>query len=206
MRGASGEAESLVGFTFDISERRAAEEEVLRLQRELEQLSLADGLAGIANRRLFDTRLAQERQRACRGGEPLSLVLLDLDFFTEYNNHYGHLGGDDRLRAVAGALAGQGARPSDLAARFGGEEFALLLPDTDEAGVRAVPESCAAAIAALALPHAHSAIGACVTASFGVATARCHAEGQPLELVDAADQQLYAAKRNGLARIAATAL
>ena len=204
VRGPSGEAESLVGFMFDISARKAAEEEVLRLQRELERLSLTDGLTGIANRRLFDKRLKEEWQRACRGGSALSLVLLDIDFFKQYNDRYGHVRGDDCLREVAAALAGVTLRPGGLVARFGGEEFALLLPETSATEALQVAEACAAAIAAAALPHEGSAVSDRVTASIGVVTGTCQGQGQPLTLVEAADKQLYAAKRAGRARIEAT--
>ncbi len=206
VRKDNGEVDCLIGFMFDISERKKAEEELLRLQRELERLSLTDGLTGIANRRLFDKRLGEEFNRATRSGAPLSILLLDLDFFKQYNDHYGHIGGDECLKAVASALADVAHRSGDLVARFGGEEFAMLLPNTDEDGAQQKAEDCASAIAALAMPHEGSQAGEMVTASIGSITAICNKDGGMMELIEAADRLLYTAKNNGRARIEVGAL
>lgn len=206
VRKDDGEVDCLIGFMFDISERKKSEEELLRLQRELERLSLTDGLTGIANRRLFDKRLGEEFNRATRSSAPLSILLLDLDFFKQYNDHYGHIGGDECLRAVAGALAEVASRSGDLVARFGGEEFAMLLPNTDAEGAQQVAEDCASAIAALAMPHEGSQAGEMVTASIGSITATCHKDGGMMDLIEAADRLLYTAKNNGRARIEAAAI
>lgn len=206
VRGDDGTAQRLVGFMFDISERKRSEEELLRLQRELEKLSLTDGLTGIANRRLFDSRLAEEWERSCREVKPLSVLLIDLDYFKQYNDHYGHVEGDECLKAVAGALASVADRPGDVVARFGGEEFAVLLPDTDAEQAQVWAEDFASAICGLARPHPSSDAGEQVTASIGVVTATCNAQDEMRKLVETADQLLYIAKKNGRARVEARAL
>jgi len=148
-----------------VADRTLALEEA---NRRLEALSRTDGLTGIANRRRFDEVLAQEWQRAQRSGQPLTLALLDVDWFKHYNDHYGHLAGDECLRAIAGVLAASVGRPSDLVARYGGEEFAVLAPATDAAGVVEIAQRIQAGLQALALPHAASVFTQ-VTVSIGVA-------------------------------------
>ena len=163
---------------------------------QLSALSATDGLTGIANRRRFDEALASERSRATRSGQPLALVMLDVDFFKAYNDHYGHLAGDDCLRHIAQMLAGQLHRSSDLVARYGGEEFVLLAPVRDTADARRIAETARQALAALALPHAQSPWGT-VTASLGVAV-HVPAVGETAELlVQQADLALYQAKARG---------
>ena len=206
VRHESGEVDCLIGFMFDISERKKQEDEVARLQKELEKLSFTDGLTAVANRRLFDRNLASDWKAACASGKPLSLILLDLDCFKQYNDFYGHVAGDECLKRVAGALEAVTDRPNALVSRFGGEEFALLLPDTDARAAQALAEACAAAIASLAIPHEGSAINPIVTASFGVVTAHCREASTPRALLEGADRLLYTAKNNGRARIEAAAL
>lgn len=200
-RNARGEVTSLVGFMFDISERKQAEEELLRLHRELEALSTSDPLTGIANRRLFDQRLALEWSDARRTGRPLSLLLLDVDRFKQYNDRYGHLAGDECLRAVAQVLAAAARRPRDVAARLGGDEFAVLLPDADEAAAMVIARECAEGIARLRLPQGVGGAGDVPSASIGVATSGVDGRGSPRALVETADNRLYAAKRRGHGRI-----
>lgn len=201
VRKPDGEVDSLVGFMFDISERKKAEEELVRLQKELEALSLTDGLTGIANRRHFDQRLEAEWHAARRNGQPLSLILLDIDFFKQFNDRYGHVGGDACLVAVARALQGVARRAGDLVARFGGEEFVVLLPGADAAGARMLADAAAAAIAALRIAHEASAVSDYLTASIGVGTATATGAGEPRAFIDAVDRLLYAAKQNGRNRI-----
>lgn len=201
VRTATGEVDSLIGFMFDISERKRAEDEVLRLHRELETLSLTDGLTGIANRRMFDQRFETEWNDARRSHRPISLVSLDIDYFKQFNDGYGHLQGDECLQRIARALKQIARRPRDLAARFGGEEFILLLPDTPADAALEIAESCARAIMALQIPHAGSEASGMVTASFGVGTVVVAADAQAIEFLDAVDRALYAAKAGGRNRI-----
>jgi diguanylate cyclase (GGDEF)-like protein/PAS domain S-box-containing protein len=200
-RNARGEVSSLVGFMFDISERKQAEEELLRLHRELEAMSMTDALTGIANRRLFDQRLDMEWSESRRSGTPLSLLLLDVDSFKQYNDCYGHVAGDECLRAVAGVLRGAARRPRDVAARLGGDEFALLLPDCDAGAAAAVARECAEAIRSLRLPHGVGGAGDLVSTSIGVATRRAEGRDGPRAFIQAVDDGMYAAKRRGRGRV-----
>ncbi len=163
----------------------------------LRELSFLDGLTGIANRRRFDEALAREWRRCGRSRLPLSLILLDVDHFKAYNDHYGHQAGDECLRAVARGLAGAMNRPGDLVARYGGEEFACLLPETDEAGAAGVADRLRQAVAGLGLPHGHSPVAGHVTISLGIAAARPQAGTPPDGLTRSADRFLYEAKRAG---------
>lgn len=201
VRDAAGDVESLVGFMFDISERKRDEEELLRLHGELEQLSLTDELTGIANRRRFDQCLESEWHAARSSGLPLSLILLDLDHFKQYNDAHGHIAGDECLRRIAAVLGGSARHPRDVVARFGGEEFILLLPETDAAEARALADECVARIAALRIAHGGQGAGDTVTASLGVGTAQMDTGATALDFLKAVDERLYAAKRGGRDRI-----
>lgn len=203
IRKTDGSMDCLVGFMFDINERKRAEDKILQLQKELEALSYRDALTGIANRRMFDRLLDVEWAKARAAGEPLSLVIVDIDFFKQYNDRYGHPRGDACLQAVARTLDGGAARTRDLCARLGGEEFALLLPATDETATLGIAERCARLLARAALPHEASAVAAVVTCSMGVATLVPGAHDEPAQLIDLADSRLYQAKRTGRNRVAA---
>jgi diguanylate cyclase (GGDEF)-like protein len=159
-----------------------------------------DGLTGLGNRGRFNTALEQEWQRCRREGKPLSLILGDVDSFKNYNDAYGHPAGDACLKAVAGAFREAVRRPADLAARYGGEEFACLLPDTDAEGAQATADRITLAMAALAIPHAHSLAGPCVTVSLGLATIRPAEGDSPESLLEDADRHLYVNKRLAKAR------
>lgn len=197
VRREDGTVDSLIGFMFDISERKAAEEEVLRLQKELEMLSFQDGLTGIANRRMLDSVLEKEWASARRSGQPLSVVLIDIDYFKQYNDHYGHIQGDECLQRVANALRAAAVRPRDLLARYGGEEFVVVLPETDEAAALKVAERCRNLVFAEEIPHRSSGLGALVTVSLGVATTVPTQEGRHQPLIERADRRLYLAKQRG---------
>ena len=196
-----------IGFAILLSELKAHERGLEDKVRERTQaleasntqlaaLSATDGLTGIANRRRFDEVLASEWSRAARSGQPLALVMLDLDFFKPYNDHYGHLAGDDCLRHVARVLAEHLHRGGDLVARYGGEEFVLLASVRDAADALHIAEAARLALAGLALPHAASPFGV-VTASLGVAL-RVPAVGEATDLlVQQADRALYQAKAQG---------
>jgi diguanylate cyclase (GGDEF)-like protein len=176
--------------------------QLVRQRRMLERLANIDGLTELANRRRFDELYAVEWQRAQRNGRPLSLALLDIDAFKQYNDHYGHPAGDRALRAVARAASAGLRRPADLAARYGGEEVVLLLPDTDAAQARHVVESVLAAIQELQLPHAASSVAPWLTVSVGGATLGENGPESAAALFEAADVALYRAKHAGRNRIA----
>jgi len=185
----------------DVSERQA-------LQRRLEHDATTDALTGLANRRAFDTALAVEWGRAVRNDTDLSLILLDVDRFKTFNDLYGHPAGDGCLRDVAAAVQGVVRRPGDLAARYGGEEMAIILPGAPPAGAAHVARAVCAAIQALGVPHADSPCGV-LTASIGVATAAGpvgHALAMPQGLLIGADGALYRAKAKGRNRIETTVL
>lgn len=171
--------------------------EVVRLNRRLAQMAAIDGLTGIANRRRFDEALKSEWRRCRRAQAPLSLLMMDVDFFKKYNDLYGHPAGDACLQAVARAVAAGIARPGDLAARYGGEEFAALLPQTGYDGARNLAEHIRANLRDLALPHPATESGH-VTVSIGIATMVPTTQpDDEAAILKAADAALYRAKRNG---------
>jgi diguanylate cyclase (GGDEF)-like protein len=174
---------------------RRSECELKRHRDLLERWSMRDGLTGIANRRSFDEHLDVVWRQAARERSAVAVILADIDHFKAYNDHYGHLAGDECLRRVAGAMAVQVRRPTDKLARFGGEEFVCVLPGTGIPGAVTVGEAMRAAIEALGIPYARSAVAPHVTISLGVA-ACVPQPGQPAEhLLERADRALYAAKR-----------
>ena len=146
VRKDNGEPEALIGFMFDISERKKTEEKLLALQKELEALSFKDGLTNIANRRRFDVSLEVEWESARSNGQPLSLLLFDIDFFKQYNDLYGHVRGDKALIEIAQTLSQALDGPRDVVARFGGEEFVVICLDTDILGIMHLAERLRAAI------------------------------------------------------------
>jgi diguanylate cyclase (GGDEF)-like protein len=165
--------------------------------RELEKVSRQDGLTGIANRRYFDSYILGEMQRAARAREPLSMILLDVDFFKLYNDCYGHQAGDQCLRQVADLLRASARRPADLPARYGGEEFAMILPDTVREGAVDVAAAIQVLVAKAAIPHPRSEVGAVVTLSLGIASLKPDHNSLPEQLIEHADAALYQAKHQG---------
>lgn len=163
----------------------------------LERLSHSDGLTGIANRRYFNTMLSREFGRMQRHQQSLALLMLDVDDFKAFNDHYGHLHGDECLQHVAHAIAQCLQRPGDLLARYGGEEFVCLLPDTSLEGAVKLAHDIQAAIAALRIPHAQAQAAEFVTVSIGVAATQNHDLANGQQLLGKADMRLYRAKRNG---------
>ncbi|SDD91632.1 sensor domain-containing diguanylate cyclase [Belnapia rosea] len=193
-----GRLDGVVAVTRDITERKV-------LERQLATLARLDGLTGVANRRSFDEALGRAWAHCMQAGLPVSLILVDVDRFKAFNDHYGHQGGDGCLRVVAATVGATIRRAGDLVARYGGEEFVVLLPETDAEGAAAVAERLRMEVEALALPHA-----ACgredgvVTVSVGLATMRpasCRSARGPEALVEAADQALYQAKQAGRNRV-----
>jgi diguanylate cyclase (GGDEF)-like protein len=193
-------AEQTIELRQTVAELRRAHDDLATANTRLEELTLQDDLTGLANRRRLQQALEAEWSRARRHRLPIGLAILDLDHFKLLNDAYGHLEGDLCLRAVAHYLADTVRRPGDLVARFGGEELAVLLPNTDTAGVRRVAEQLRQGISGLAIRHP-TAAGARLTASFGVA-AMVPGPEQPFEdLVAAADRALYHAKSEGRDRV-----
>jgi two-component system chemotaxis family response regulator WspR len=175
-----------------------------------DKLASLDSLTGVANRRTLDTRLEEQWGRAARSQAPLALLMIDADHFKSFNDRLGHQAGDACLRAIAGVMSQRVSRPADVVARFGGEEFAVLLPDTPLEGARHVAEIIRTAVQQLAITHpgkpgptavdAPPALGH-VTVSIGCAALVPPSGAKPHVLVELADQALYEAKRAGRDRV-----
>ena len=182
-------------------ELRAARDDLERMNSELAALALLDGLTGLANRRRFDAALDEEYSRAMRNETPLALIMLDVDHFKKYNDHYGHPQGDECLKKISQTLKTASTRPGDLVARYGGEEFAILLPGTNLAGASAVAERVRLAIQAMNIEHVENP-GGVATISAGVtSTIPSRKYNSPPDLIQAADQALYEAKESGRNRV-----
>jgi diguanylate cyclase (GGDEF)-like protein len=198
---------------FDaVAEQVAGAIHVTRLVRELElanrklrEISMIDGLTGIANRRCFDKRLAEAWDDQARDGEPLALLMVDVDHFKALNDALGHLHGDECLRDIARLCSGGVRGDGDLVARYGGEELVVLLPACALDDAARVAEQLGGGIRGLRMPHPDSPVGPHVTVSIGVAVIRPSEGGSPQDLIGAADRALYAAKRQGRDRVAACA-
>ncbi|MRG72884.1 diguanylate cyclase [Alphaproteobacteria bacterium HT1-32] len=171
--------------------------ELKRYRDFLTEIAFVDGLTQIPNRRRYDQFLDTEWRRAIRRETSLSMVLMDIDHFKQYNDTYGHLEGDRCLQEVAAALEKSLMRPADLAARYGGEEFACLLPETDMAGAMHLAEKLRDAVEQLKLPHKSSLTAEHVTISVGVASVVASTEREPEDLFKRADKALYSAKETG---------
>ncbi len=174
-----------------------------RANRMLRALSYLDGLTGIANRRHFEESLDQEWRRAVRSGAPLSLLMVDIDRFKALNDAYGHQYGDDCLRQVAATFSDTLKRAGDLASRYGGEEFAVVLPATELAGAAAIAEIVRSRVEELGIPHDHSP-SRVVTVSVGAATCIPTESDAVTSLIDMADRALYQAKHDGRNRVSTT--
>ncbi len=185
----------------DISDHKKNEQALQELNKKLEALSLQDGLTGIANRRMFDTRINLEWNRCIRGQHPLSLIMIDIDYFKLYNDHNGHQSGDECLIKVAQKLAELSKRAVDLCARYGGEEFALLLPNTGMAPAAQLAEKCREEIYQLSIPHELSNICDVVTISVGVSSITPNKGTFSSSLIEHADNALYLAKEDGRNRV-----
>ena len=184
-----------------LEERKALEISLQKSEAQYRELANADGLTGLANRRSFDDRLAEEWQLALEKGQSLALLLIDVDLFKSYNDLCGHMGGDACLRLIAKAIA-EALPEGGAAARFGGEEFAVILPDTDGQGALEIGEGLRVAVAALNLSHAGSPMGI-QTISIGVAAAVPGRHESALSLLNASDSALYRAKNLGRNRVEA---
>jgi diguanylate cyclase (GGDEF)-like protein len=176
----------------------------LKLKRQvdlLRALATTDPLTGVANRRAVDEALVREWGRSARRGSCLSALMVDVDCFKGFNDTYGHPAGDGCLRSVARAVAGALRRPGDLVGRYGGEEFLVVLPDTDGVGALAVAEQVCTAVAALRIPHRASRVVPNVTVSVGAASAVGQTNATSGALIEAADRALFDAKRLGRNRV-----
>lgn len=185
------------------AELRIVRDDLERMNGELAALALLDGLTGLANRRRFDAALDEEYARAMRNETPLAMVMLDVDHFKKYNDHYGHPQGDECLRLVSRVLKSLQNRTGDLVARYGGEEFSILLPGTDLAGAIVVAERARSAIQELNIEHTENQ-GSIVTISAGVTSMMPVlnlAGNSAQDLVRTADQALYQAKESGRNRV-----
>lgn len=170
----------------------------------LRSQTLLDDLTGVANRRHFDMAIDRETRRARRLGAPLSLMMLDIDYFKAYNDHYGHQQGDACLEAVAGALSSMQQRPADLFARYGGEEFAVILPDTPSEAALMMANAMCRKVRDLRIPHqAARSDERIVTISIGVAGTDSGHANEVYDLINAADRALYQAKASGRNRVEA---
>ncbi len=193
------------GFAITIRDITARKQTELALQdanSKLEQLANLDGLTQVANRRCFNNRLTAEWQKQTQTQQPLSLILFDLDYFKRYNDHYGHLAGDDCLLKIAKIVDQiirhqDVERPTDLVARYGGEEFAVLLPNTDLEGALRVATRIQQQVHNLAIPHTKSDIKDIVTVSLGICSIIPSLEVKPDTIIAHADQALYYAKEQG---------
>ena len=203
-RGLDVGAVDFIAKPFNAKTVRARVKTHITLKRQgdlLRQWVFKDGLTGIANRRLFDDRLAAEWGRSRRTGSPLSALLIDVDHFKRFNDTHGHQNGDECLRQVARALATGLNRPSDLVARYGGEEFVCLLPDTDEYGAIHLAETLRQRVAQETRPDVTGAQWPAVTVSIGVGAMRLDTMEEMAELLREADHNLYRAKEAGRDRV-----
>ncbi len=194
-------AEMGKAFAVFVNARDAAESELRRNQTLLAEAAVTDSLSGLPNRRGFDETLAREWQRCARHGEVLSIVMADIDFFKKYNDHYGHLAGDECIRRVGTLMRQSFDRSVDYPARFGGEEFVCILPGTAGDGAALVAERFRSQVAAAHIAHAESSITDHITISIGVASCHPDPAGNSYSLVQLADEALYRAKDRGRDRV-----
>ncbi|MGE5372516.1 MAG: diguanylate cyclase [Solirubrobacterales bacterium] len=209
-----GSMQSLVSL-LDITPQKRAEEELRQMKDELElkvairtrelqaaneelrRLSFVDGLTGIANRRYYDEFLQREWHRAKRVLAPLGLIMMDIDYFKDYNDSYGHLAGDSCLKAIAATLRRTVKRSTDLVARYGGDELAVILPNTELSGANSIAEELRQNVAQLAIEHEYSSVASVVTISLGVVSIIPDRDDEISRILRAADQALYEAKQRG---------
>lgn len=192
----------------EMDRRKAREKDLFEMTQllaeanmQLERLATRDTLTGLANRRFFNEFLDREWHRSMRNTSPFSVIMVDVDCFKAFNDTYGHQAGDDCLKTVAGALSRLVKRPTDLVARFGGEEFIVVLPDTGHEGALLLADQMRAAVAALGIRHEAAVSEGIVTVSLGVAVSRPGGYPTPEALISAADGALYQAKRDGRNRV-----
>ncbi|MBP1204449.1 diguanylate cyclase (GGDEF)-like protein [Duganella sp. 1411] len=198
-------AVDFISKPFNIAVVRARVRSQLTIKRQadaMRELSLTDGLTGVANRRHFNDTMVAEWRRCARAGLPLSVIMIDIDHFKLYNDHYGHQAGDACLQQISAAMKGCAARPQDMLARYGGEEFILLLPQEGAEGTKVVAGRIMDEVRKLHLPHAASPTAPHVSISMGLATAMPPLDSHdPSAVIRAADARLYHAKQTGRNRL-----
>jgi diguanylate cyclase (GGDEF)-like protein/PAS domain S-box-containing protein len=200
--GLAGELVGIVEQFKDITQIKNYQKALEKANIELEQLATVDGLTQLANRRVFDEKIGAEWNRMRREKKPFSLILCDIDFFKNYNDHYGHQKGDECLQGVAARIKACVRRPADLVARYGGEEFAVLLPDTPFEGGYHLAEKIREAVWEMKREHLRSEAGDRVTLSLGIATLLPSDKTKtPEDLLKAADTALYTSKKEGRNRV-----
>ena len=199
---------SVLQLKIERDRRKSREKELLealgqlrKANEILRRLSAIDGLTGLSNRRHLDEFMEKEWRRAIRDKRPISVIMMDIDHFKAYNDHYGHQGGDDCLKKVGAVIAETVKRPADLAARYGGEEFIAVLPDTGIQGAAELAEKLRKDVEAMGVPHEKSTASNVVTISVGVASIVPEREMDSSKLVAMADMALYTAKNNGRNRV-----
>lgn len=213
VRNADGTPDYFISVIEDITSRKLVEKErdelIAQLEHrvrlrtaELERLSHTDSLTGIANRRAFDRYFSAEWDRACRTQQPLSIILIDIDYFKNFNDTGGHAAADQALKSVADCLREVAQRSTDMPARYGGDEFVLVLPHTDTEGALAIAGRIQGMVDRLEIANLGSRIGQVMTVSQGVATAWPDSKGDCERLLLEADRALYRAKETGRARVA----
>ena len=190
-----------IGIIRDITDRKKTEAALEESNRKLEAISITDALTGIANRRRFDEVMNQEYSRHIRSGAQLSLILLDIDHFKEFNDTYGHVQGDECLRRIARIIDDCVPRPADLVARYGGEEFACILPETDIYGAVSLAEKIRINVMNRANIRDGATASEPITVSLGVVTEQCRADGSVVDVISRADERLYRAKSLGRNRV-----
>ena len=185
-------------FSHQIVKARVRNHIELKLFRDrLVKMSMVDGLTAIANRRQFDKEVEQQWQRSVRKQSPIAVLMLDIDFFKQYNDVYGHLKGDDCLKKVAEVLTQEMKRPTDLVARYGGEEFVCVLPETDLEGAKCVADNIITAINQANIEHSGSKIGEHLTLSIGLVDILPTLDSSLVDFLSSADKALYQAKVSG---------
>ena len=192
----TGAPSGILDIVRNISVRKQTEQKLQEAYNTVEVLAITDGLTGLANRRRFDKCLANEWRRGMRDCQPLSMLMIDVDYFKLYNDTYGHMRGDSCLKQIAEACRDVVARPGDLVARFGGEEFAIILPNTSNEGAMQVANEVCLVLRSRKLPY-DSNLPGIVTISVGCATMIPVMGKHATDLIEMADQALYRAKRNG---------
>lgn len=187
----------LLGVIEEVTERKQMEIKLMEAYRMLEQMALVDGLTQIANRRYFDAFLEREYQKAARESMPISVIMLDIDHFKEYNDHYGHVAGDECLQKIACTLDWQVTNHRHLLARYGGEEFAVVLPETGPDEAHLISEALHKSVENLGIPHERSPVSAQVSISIGYASMVPAVHSGVRELLQMADEALYKVKKTG---------
>jgi len=186
----------VAGFARDLLQIKTMESNIIRLETESEKIYY-DSLTGILNRRFFDENLSRVIKTLSRSGGSLSLLMIDIDFFKNYNDIYGHSAGDDCLKTIAETLASSVTRADDFVVRYGGEEFAVVLPNTDEEGARKLADKMLESVLDCRIPHSGSSVSKFVTASFGVTTGKVRNRSRADDFIIRADELLYMSKQNG---------